>query len=127
MHYSSTHEIARLLRLAAPIITAQIASTLTGFIDAVMAGQVSALDLAAVAVANSIWFPAILLVMGILMALPPMVSFHLGANEPQLIRNTMHQAGYTALFSALAVMGLVQCSPFILGLMNIDPDLFRFG
>ena len=123
MHYSKANEISRLFRLAAPIIMAQVASTLMGFIDAVMAGQVSAVDLAAVAVANSIWFPAILLVMGILMALPPMVSHHLGAEKPEQVRSTMQQAGYTALFCAAIAMLLMQAAPYVLALMEGEPQL----
>lgn len=123
MPYSSANEISRLLRLATPIIMAQVASTLMGFIDAVMAGQVSPVDLAAVAVANSIWFPAILLVMGVLMALPPIVSHHLGANKPEQVRTSMQQSGYTALFCAVLAMILVQGAPFILAYMDGEPEL----
>ncbi|MBW8191542.1 MATE family efflux transporter [Neiella marina] len=122
-HYSPRIEITHLLRLAAPIIAAQVAATLMGFIDAVMAGQVSATDLAAVAVANSIWFPAILLVMGVLMAIPPIVSHHLGAKQKHKIPHDMWQSGWLALSCAIAAMLVVQLAPYILSVMDVEPTL----
>ena len=49
-----------LIKLAYPILIAQLIQNLMGFVDIVMAGRVSAIDMAAVAVANSIWLPIIL-------------------------------------------------------------------
>ncbi|MCM2679480.1 MATE family efflux transporter [Echinimonas agarilytica] len=125
MPYSKRNEITHLLRLSAPIVAAQVSSTLMGFIDAVMAGQVSATDLAAVAVANSIWFPALLLVMGILMALPPIISHHIGANTPDRVRSEMHQAWWLALVCSIGSMLLIQFAPLILNSMTVEPELNR--
>lgn len=67
-------EAKQLVRLASPILVAQVAQVAMNFVDTVMAGQVSAVDLAAVSVASSFWLPVILLVQGIIMALTPIVS-----------------------------------------------------
>ena len=53
-------EARQLLALAIPVILAQVAQTAMGFVDTVMAGGYSATDMAAVAIGNSIWLPAIL-------------------------------------------------------------------
>ncbi|MCF4989902.1 MATE family efflux transporter, partial [Pseudomonas gessardii] len=53
-------EVHSLLALALPIMIGQLATTAMGFVDAVMAGRVSARDLAAVALGNSIWIPVYL-------------------------------------------------------------------
>ncbi|MFT5003746.1 MAG: MATE family multidrug resistance protein, partial [Flavobacteriales bacterium] len=63
-----------LLKLTYPILIAQLIQNLMGFVDIVMAGRVSATDLAAVAVANSIWLPLILTIYGLIMALSAIVS-----------------------------------------------------
>ncbi|MGL6049403.1 MAG: MATE family efflux transporter [Aeromonas salmonicida] len=55
-------EARQLVRLASPILVAQVAQIAMNFVDTVMAGQVSAVDLAAVSVATSFWLPIILLV-----------------------------------------------------------------
>ena len=52
-----------------------------GFIDTVMAGRVSAVDMAAVAVGTSLWLPAILFVQGLLMAFTPLFAHYNGANN----------------------------------------------
>lgn len=43
-------QISRLIKLALPVLIAQVTQTMMGFIDTVMAGRVSAVDMAAVAV-----------------------------------------------------------------------------
>ena len=63
-----------LLKLTYPILIAQLIQNLMGFIDIVMAGRVSATDMAAVAIANSIWLPLILTIYGLVMALAVIVS-----------------------------------------------------
>ena len=53
-----------LMKLAYPILIAQLVQTLMGFADTVMAGRVSPTDLAAVAIASSVWLPLVLTVFG---------------------------------------------------------------
>ena len=94
-------ELRSLLILATPIIIAQLAHTAMGFVDTVMAGQVSPRDLAAVALGNSIWVPVFLLMTGILLATTPKVAQRFGAGEQAAIGPLVRQA----LWLALAVGG----------------------
>lgn len=52
-------EARSLLALAIPVVIAQLSQTAMGVVDTIMAGSVSATDMAAVAVGTSIWLPAI--------------------------------------------------------------------
>ena len=52
-------ELRALIVLVLPIIAAQMAHTLLGFVDTAMAGRVSAEALAAVALGNSFWIPTL--------------------------------------------------------------------
>lgn len=72
-------EVSNLFKLMVPILIAQLAFTVMGFVDTVMAGAVSATDMAAVAIANSIWFPVLMFLVGILMAITPIVAQLYGA------------------------------------------------
>ena len=90
-------EAKQLVRLASPILVAQVAQIAMNFVDTVMAGQVSAVDLAAVSVASSFWLPIILLVQGIIMALTPIVSQLNGARKRDEIRPAVHQGFWLAL------------------------------
>ncbi len=67
-------EASSLIKLATPVLIASVAQTGMGFVDTVMAGGVSATDMAAVSVASSIWLPSILFGIGLLMALVPVVA-----------------------------------------------------
>ena len=67
-------ELKALITLMTPILVTQLAQAGYGFIDTVMAGQVSPLDLAAVAIGSSVWLPLFLLISGIVMATTPLVA-----------------------------------------------------
>lgn len=101
-----------MLGLLAPILLSQLSQAAFGFVDTVMAGQVSPLDLAAVSLGASIWLPVVLLVSGILMATTPLVAAARGANRPDSIPDTVHQALWlSVVLSALGIVLLRHVSP----------------
>ena len=60
--------------LAVPIIITQLAQMGMGVADAIMAGRVSATDLAGIALGGNLYWPLMLLISGIVMAVTPTVS-----------------------------------------------------
>ena len=121
----SGFQAKRLIQLALPVLIAQVTQTLMGFIDTMMAGRVSAVDMAAVAVGTSLWLPAILFVQGLLMAFTPVFSHHHGANNQQAIQPLAFQAAYIAIIGGLGVMLFLGSAPLILNLMDLEPELKR--
>lgn len=91
-----------LMKLAYPILIAQLVQTLMGFADTVMAGRVSPTDLAAVAIASSVWLPLILTIFGLIMALASIVSQYAGANKFDLAVKATHQTAWIA--AALSII-----------------------
>ena len=89
---SRRQELAAQLTLALPILGGQLAQTANGFVDTMMAGRVSANDLAAVAVGASIWVPLFLFMTGVLMSATPILSRHLGGEAYHRI-NPLAQQG----------------------------------
>ena len=71
---SRTAELGTLVRLALPAVATQLAQMGMGVLDTVMAGRVSAEDLAGVALGGNIIWPTMLLLMGVLMALTPNIA-----------------------------------------------------
>ncbi|CCN80745.1 Multidrug resistance protein norM [Vibrio nigripulchritudo SFn27] len=120
---SYKNEISRLVKLATPILLASSAQTGIGFVDTVMAGGVSATDLAGVAIATSIWLPSILFGIGILMALVPIVAQLNGANRKSEIANEVQQAIVMGLFVSVPIIAVFFQVQWILGLMNVEPKL----
>ena len=78
--HAATEALA-ILRLAGPMVVAQLAQTGIAFVDTLMAGRLSAADLAAVSLGSSIWLTVFLSLSGILMALAPLVSQAFGAGR----------------------------------------------
>ncbi len=115
----------RLVQLALPVLIAQLTQTMMGFIDTLMAGRVSAVDMAAVAVGTSLWLPAILFVQGLLLAFTPMFAHHHGANNQKAIQPLAFQAAYIAITGALGVMLFLASAPHILDWMELEPELKR--
>lgn len=80
-----------MLRIAGPLIVNNLAIAGMQFADAVMAGQLGARSLAAVAVGASVWFLGFTLILGMMMAISPIAARHYGAGNNALIgRYTRH-------------------------------------
>ena len=67
-------ESGKTLRLGLPVAAANILLISMQFVDTVMAGHVSATDLAALAIASALFHPLVLVLVGILMVVSPMVA-----------------------------------------------------
>ena len=117
-------EARQLLALAIPVILAQVAQTAMGFVDTIMAGSVSATDMAAVAVGTSIWLPAILFGHGLILALTPVVAQLNGSGRRERIARQVRQAYWlAALVSVLIRVVLGNAGYMIHAMHDIDPAL----
>lgn len=97
-----------IVRLAWPLFFANLAIVGNGTIDAVMAGRLSPEDLAAVAVASSIYVTVYVGFMAVLQALSPIAGHHFGAQRWHAIGEDLQQALW------LAVLLLALALPFVL-------------
>lgn len=113
----------RLGVLALPILITQFCQAALGVVDAIMAGQVSALDLAAVAVGSGIWLPLFLLATGILIATTPLIGEAIGQNKRDQIPHITQQSLWTA--GVLGIIGfiVVNLMPNVLGLMKVPENI----
>ena len=113
-------ELRGLLILALPVLGGQLAQTGNGFVDIVMAGRVSATDLAAVAVGASIWIPIFLLMTGVLMSATAILARHFGHGEYHRLNPLTQQALWLALgLSLLGMLAIRNMAP-VLELMDIE-------
>ena len=116
-------EARKLLKLAWPILIAQLTQTAMGFVDTVMAGRVSAVDMAAVAVASSIWIPVILFLQGLILALPPIISRLNGAKNFDDIPFMTYQALWMALTLSFVIVLVGVFAPQIMATFEMEADL----
>lgn len=118
-------ELGSLIRLATPIVIAQLSSTAMGFVDTLMAGRVGAADLAAVALGSSIWLPVYLLITGILLATTARVAHAAGAGQSERIGPLTRQALWLALALGLLAAAALCSSRPLLQWMRIDAGLIE--
>ena len=117
-------EARQLLALAIPVILAQVAQTSMGFVDTIMAGAVSATDMAAVAVGTSVWLPTILFGHGLLLSLTPVVAQFNGSGRRDRVAFQVRQAYWlAAMVSVLIMIVLYNAGYLIRSMHNIDPRM----
>ncbi|WP_418114252.1 MATE family efflux transporter [Vibrio scophthalmi] len=113
-------EANTLIKLATPVLIASVAQTGMGFVDTVMAGGVSAIDMAAVSIASSIWLPSILFGVGLLMALVPIVAQLNGSGKVDQIPFQIQHGFVMALLISIPIIGVLFQTQSILDLMDVD-------
>jgi len=112
------HESLLILKLGYPLIISQLLMVMMEFFDSIMAGNVSSIDLAGLAIALAIYHPLFLLVLGILIPLGATISQLFGAENSEEIANTVIQGLWLS-----QIFGLLS----ILFLSNTHLFLYRFG
>lgn len=111
------------LRLAWPLIGAQIAFVSMGTVDTILAGRLGARELAAVAVGANIWFLAFVVFMGLSLAITPIVAQRVGAGRPAeetgaFVRSAL-RVGFLFGIAWTAFTFLVNAT--VLDLLDLDP------
>ncbi|GAF54848.1 LOW QUALITY PROTEIN: multidrug and toxin extrusion MATE family efflux pump YdhE/NorM [Psychrobacter sp. JCM 18901] len=113
----------RLGVLALPILITQFCQAALGVVDAIMQGQVSALDLAAVAVGSGIWLPLFLLATGVLIATTPLIGEAIGQDQHGQVPHITQQSLWTPVSLALSVLSLLIWLPMFLVLWGVPENI----
>lgn len=117
------HEAVLLLKLTGPILLAQLSQSSMGFVDTVMAGRVGPVDLAAVAVGSSIFFPIFLFMVGLLSAVTPLAAQAHGRRDSTDVFRSLQQGVVVGLFCGILTMILIwQLSP-LLEILQVPPEV----
>lgn len=93
------------------------------FVDTVMAGNLSAEALAAIAVGGAVFIPIVMFAAGILMAVTPIVAQHVGAREFSEIGITARQGLWLSQFLAIPVFFAIRNLAIVMELMDVAPEL----
>ncbi|MQW92412.1 MATE family efflux transporter [Acinetobacter wanghuae] len=104
-----------------PILITQFAQAGFGLIDTIMAGHLSANDLAAIAVGVGLWVPIMVLFSGIMIATTPLVAEANGARTPEKIATITRQSLWVALFLGIIAALILQAMPMLLPVVGV-PD-----
>ncbi|MEJ1959486.1 MAG: MATE family efflux transporter [Nitrosomonadales bacterium] len=111
------------MRLAWPVLIAQLALMANSVIDTAMAGRLSVTDLAAVGIAASIMGTVLMSVISVLLALPPIIAQLYGSGQSANIGREIHQSVWVSLVLAfVAILLLHYPEPFI-GIAKLQPPV----
>ncbi|WP_392551201.1 MATE family efflux transporter [Orbus wheelerorum] len=121
-------EVNIIVKLAIPVIVAQLAQTGITFVDTIMAGHYSATALSGVAIGASIWLPTILFGQGLLSVLTPIISNLNGAAKREQIADHTRQGLVIATILSIFMMAFLYNSDKLIALRSsienpIDPEM----
>ncbi|WP_171255109.1 MATE family efflux transporter [Acinetobacter sp. NCu2D-2] len=120
---TTSFEIKKLFTLMIPILITQFAQAGFGLIDTIMAGHLSANDLAAIAVGVGLWVPIMVLFSGIMIATTPLVAEANGARTPEKIATITRQSLWVALFLGIIAALILQAMPLLLPVFGVPEAL----
>ncbi len=104
-------EFRPMLRLAAPLAIAELASISMGIVDCVMAGRLGAAALGAGSLGNMVFYPIVIASTGMLLGMDTLVAQAHGANNPQDGRRSLIAGLWLGMalapLSALVILGVL--------------------
>ena len=116
-----TFELRSLWKLAWPILVGQIAYIGMSVVDVAMAGHASAQDLAGVSLGVSIWNMLVISMMGLLMAVNPVVAHQVGSGDLSQVPHVVRQALWKALGVSLLAAAGANLSVLLFEHMTLEP------
>jgi MATE family multidrug resistance protein len=111
------------LQLGLPVIAAQLLQMSMNFVDTVMAGNLSAEALAAVAVGGAIFIPFIMLAAGILMAITPIIAQLYGGRGFGEIGVNVRQGIWLSQLLAIPVFFIIRNLGIVMELLEVTPEI----
>ncbi len=102
----STFSTSQLIHLAWPVLVAQFAMMANDVIDTVMAGRLSAIALSPGGIAAAIMATALMTLISVLLALPPIIAHLYGAGRGADVGREIHQSVWISLVLTLAAVYL---------------------
>ena len=120
-------ELRALLRLAWPMMLTQLFIMGTGFLDTMMSGRYSAVDLGGVAMAGNVLWPCFMLIAGISTALTPIVSQLRGAGTTGRCGERVRQGLWLASAGAMLLIAMILSARPLLTAAGIDTQVIRIA
>jgi len=114
-------EFSRLLTLSLPLMGAQVAQMMMGLVDTILAGRLSAEDLAGVALGGNVFWPVMILFSGVLMAVTPSVAQLYGRGKIADIGDVIHQSLWMVVAISVIVVPLLHQAGPLYGWLDSDP------
>lgn len=124
-HKNHLAEIRRTLQLAAPVMVGMVASFSMNFVDTLMAGRLPDKDisLAAIATGGAVWSAVLMFILGLMMAIQPVVAQLDGSDNRAEAGVAARQGFWIALVFSVPYVVILIYGGSILNLMAVDPSI----
>jgi len=119
---SRREEFRELMKLAIPIAIAQGGQALMGLVDTLVVARAGTDALAAVGLANALFFGISGFGMGLMMGFDPLLSQAFGARNPSRPRSLLWQGAWMALFAGVVLGALLLVLPALLPLVGYKSE-----
>jgi len=120
-------EVSALGKIGGPVVGTQLLGMGLNVTDTIMAGQLSAADLAGVAVGNALYLPIFMFGIGTLVAINPVVSHHLGGKRFDEIGKSARQMLWVVALIAVPSFFLVRWLPELMPIVRVAPEIIPFA
>ena len=110
-----------MLRLAAPLVAAELGWMLMGVVDTMCVGRVSADAMGAVGLGSMVFYTIGIFAAGMLLGLDTLVSQSYGAGDLEDCRHSLINGIWLGMFLILPVMAALEASLPVLASFGIDP------
>ncbi len=120
-------QLRPLLRLAIPVIVAELGWMMMGIVDLVMAGRVSAEAIGAVAIGNILFNTVGLIAFSLLLGLDTLVSQAVGANKPEDGRHSLRQGFWLAAIVTPVLLLVMWALVPLMGLWGLDAEVYALA
>jgi multidrug resistance protein, MATE family len=118
-------ELLGTLRLAGPIVLAELGWIAMGNVDVMMVGRLGGEAIAAVSLGTTIFYTVAICASGVLLGIDTLVSHAFGAKELDRGRGCLIQGIWISLFLIPIVMGIVGGFDALLAKFGVDPSVLR--
>jgi len=117
-------EFKQLFALAIPVFFAELSTAATAFVDTVMAGRAGTHDLAGVAISSSLWVGLAVFIIGLFLAINPVVARYAGAGRYHRIQRVVQQGLRLGLIAVVLLLLLFTQQKAILSFFIDDEAVF---
>jgi MATE family multidrug resistance protein len=116
-------ELREMLRLASPVVLAQVGIMLMGVVDTAMVGRVSPATIAAVALGHIYWVVLTVPGIGLLLVLDPIISQAVGAKDQEGVARGVQRGVLLALALSLPTALLLMPGELFFGVLRQPPEV----
>lgn len=112
-----------MLRLAVPVVLAELGWMTMGVVDTMMVGRIDAESIGAVSIGRALFIAVAIFGIGLLLGLDTLVSQAFGAGNPRECYLALIHGVYLSVLMFIPLMGVIRGSAGLLELWGVDPGV----